>query len=85
MERLLDFPPPFLFTTSAFPSKSTLAGVFASKLVFFGAEWRIGCALALFAAVAPKLCVVGGWMERASPIDVGSAASDVLSGEGLLL
>jgi hypothetical protein len=77
-ERLLDFPPRLpLFATRAFPPGSTTAGVFASDLLFFGAEWRIERAFALLAAVAPESCVVGGWMERGSPIGVASAASDV--------
>ena len=88
VERLLDFPPLPLFTTSAFLSRTTLADVFASDLAFLGAEWRVECALVLFAAVAqvaPETSVAGVWMERASPIDVGSATSDVLWGERLLL
>lgn len=77
-ERLLGFPPPLpLFITRAFPSRTPLASVFASDLVFFGAERRIERAFTLLAVVAPESCGVGFWMEKGSPIGVGSAASYV--------
>ncbi len=77
-ERLLGFPPPLPpFTTRAFPPRTTLAGIFASDLVIFRTEWRVDRAFTLFATVALESCAVGGWMDRGSPIGVGSAAPDV--------
>lgn len=75
---MLDFAPPLpLFITRAFPSRTTLAGVFASDLVFFGSGWRVERAVALLAVGASEGRVVGVGMERGSSVDVGSTASGV--------
>jgi len=67
VKTLLNFPAPLpVLTTRACPSRTPVLGVFASDLAFFGAEWRIERALALFVAVAPESCIVKGvpWQWR---------------------